>query len=1153
MKSKMTKNLIAMFCLVSLNAYSKISLETERNFITTKEDARSLKKNDTLVKISGNLSESSLSQSKGVIALDWTKAPNSYIFDPAQNGEGLYIPVKKAYEMWRSYKYLASAGTIKGKMTADVLWEDVPGLIKSGANYNLEIVDSGEDGKIKVMVNKAKKGNAVVAFRLNGEIFWSWHIWVTDDPTNGSTYKSFTAVRRERSNGVVENIPDADWKWMDRNLGAITNSNTGGEWNRSGGLLYQWGRKDPIPPLVLRGNDFYEVSGSIGKVRHRGAKNFTNAVNFDVLRKFVLLSNATLDNNIQLSVKNPLSLIYVNKDDNSGPAYYNNNANLMVNWFGRSASLVDSKLTELNLWSDNSKGKLPTNYNYYSSNAPYRDKSPFDPCPNGWRIPSMLVPNLASGSYVDDIRIDYSPFGLQTTIGKSAFEASGYHIIKPTDANVPAFMTGFKVYPNVGFNLSNVGGNNMGVFPGTGQLAINAQGGQYTDQHHVALWTATLTRFFDTTPAVSARALFMVPDKYQNDTPDSANPTIKGRYWYQPTATAKTSDANGCRCIKDPLYEVNGYDFPTQYLNTNTEYTEGLNNPNTYQVVKSSTSATVEIPVTKAFSVQSQLLNNPAILNPANFSDLKANVLWTTNTDLINTVTVTNPSPGSASSLINSKIVVSLNPNQSGNAVVTLHNGSVSNPVYWSWHVWVTDTAVGSYTYATETPNAVATNYVNYITRGDILKTEFMDRNLGATDAFPVIVNPLVPTVAEYEKIRASTGLQYQWGRKDPIPSFQFADNRASYNVFLGNVNANGGVAYTTLTPAAYNNLLGSYIIPYDTYTNGSNANVLSTDKTSDKVAKVLSYSVKNPLVYMVPSALAPYNTAVPNYTNGTDWLLNEPNAAADRWGRGGKKSPFDPCPEGWRIPDVTGAAIITNQDYGLSPWYKKDKKAATSYSIVNDYLGVRVQNTTASTIGYTYNDSGYSVGNYPNSGSRGIRSVTANQTAQGTFEVNNFQYPGIWTAALNSNYLGRPINVLFNASSNAMIAFHDNNDPYFGMNCRCVKVKYDQNGSEAGPIPAIPVTPGATVKASNVFTQKEITAIAKENKITLFPNPVKDVLYIKATDVKDYYYQIYNASGQLVKSGKFENTQTDVSALVSGVYLVRINNSETVVKIIKR
>ena len=1152
MKSNVSKKLIAMFCLVSLNAYSKNNLEYKRDF--NKAEVFNLLRKDTLVKVSENSLESSIIDSRvATTVLDWTKAPNSYIFDPAQDGEGLYVPVKKAYEMWRSYKYLASAGVIKGKATADVLWEDVPGLIKSGPNYDLEIVDSGESGKIKVMINKAKKGNAVIAFRLNGEIFWSWHIWVTDNPTNGSTYKSFAGVRRQRSNGVIENIPDADWRWMDRNLGAITNSNTNGEWNRSGGLLYQWGRKDPIPPLVLRGNDFYEVSGSIGRVRHRGAKNFTNAVNFDALRKFVLLSNATLDNNLQLSVKNPLSLIYINKNDNSGPAYYNNNANLMVNWFGRSSTIADSRLPELNLWSDNSKGIAPANYNFFSSNAPYRDKSPFDPCPNGWRIPSMLVPNLASGSYVDDIRIDYSPFGVQTTTGKNAFEASGYHIIKPNDTNVPAFMTGFKVYPNVGFDLSNVGNNNMGVFPGTGLIAINTQGGQYTDQHHVALWTATLTRFFDTTPAVSARALFMVPDKYQNDTPDPANPTIKGRYWYQPTSSAKTSDANGCRCIKDPLYVVNGYDFPTQYLNANTEYVEGLNNPNTYQVIKSASASTVEIPVTKAFSVQSQLLNNPEILNSTNFNNLKANVLWSTNTGLINTVTIANPSPGSVSDLINSKILVTLNPNQSGNAVVTLHNESTANPVYWSWHIWVTDSAVGSYNYTTELPNAVAANYVNYVTRGDVLKTEFMDRNLGATDAFPVIANPLAPTAAEYEKIRVSTGLQYQWGRKDPIPSFQFADNRAPYDIFLGNVNTNGAVAYTTLSAGVYNNVSGPYIIPYDTYTNGSNANVLSTDKTPDKVAKVLSYSVKNPLVYMVPSTFAPYNTAVPNYTNGTDWLLNEPNVAADRWGRGGKKSPFDPCPEGWRIPDVTDVAIVANRDYGLSPWYKKDKKAATSYSVINDYLGVRVQNSTASTVGYTFNDASYPVGNYPNSGSRGFRSVIANQTAQGTFEINNFQYPGIWTAALNSNYIGRPVNLLFNASSNAMIAFHDNNDPYFGMNCRCVKIKYDQNGNEAGSIPAIPVTAGASVKASNVFTQTEIIQKENENKITLFPNPVKDVLYIKANDRKDYYFQIYNASGQIVKSGKFENAQTDVSSLSSGVYLVRVNNSEVIVKIIKQ
>lgn len=1142
MKKKYFYSIAAAFCLFSVDAYSKTSLD-----LNTELSEFNIKK-DTLEKVLYG------AMTNRVAAKDWMKAPNSYIFDPSLNNEGLYIPVRKAFAMWEGYKFLGYTTLPAGQITADVLWEDNHGLIKSGTNYSLELIGSGQDAKIKVPVNKTKKGNAVVAFRINGEIFWSWHIWVTDDPTNGSSYKSFTAVKREKSDGTIEVIPDTEWKWMDRNLGALSNSMTAGNWNQNSGLLYQWGRKDPIPSLVMRGNDFYEVSGSVGRVRHRGAKNFTNAINFDDLRKFVLLSNATVDNNIQLSVKNPLSLIYVNNNANTGPAYYNNNANLMVNWFGTTTALTSSRLTELNLWSDNARGRLNTDYSSDASTAPYRDKSSFDPCPNGWRLPSMLVANQASGSYVDNIRVDFSPFGVRTNLGKNAFEAGGNHIIKPNDTNTALFMTGFKILPNIGFDLSNAGGNNMGVFPGTGLIAINAQGGQYTDQHHVALWTSTMTRFYDTTPAVEARMLFMIPDKYQTDTPDSSNPTIKGRYWYKPTAVAKTSDANACRCIKDPLNLLNNYDFPTEYLAPATEYTAGLNNPNTYQVVKSATASTVEIPISKAFSVQSQLLNNPDILNPSSFNNLKANVLWTTNASLINTVNIQNPSPGSVADLANSKIVVSLGANQSGNAVVTLHNGSITNPVYWSWHIWVTDNAVGSKIYATETPNAVASNYLNYTAKGDILKTEFMDRNLGAIDAFPVVANPSSPTVEEYSKIRASTGLQYQWGRKDPIPSFQYAD-RSSYDIFLGNANANGAVAYTTLASSSYNNTAGNYIIPYDTYTNGSNANVLASDKVNEKVAKVLSYSVKNPLVYMIPSSLAPHNSTVPNYTNGTDWLLNEPNVAPERWGRGGKKSPFDPCPEGWRIPDVTEVAIITNRDFGLSPWYKKDKNAATSYNMVADYLGTPVKNTANASIGYVFNNNTYNIGNYPNAASRGFRNVISNQTAVGTYTTNNFQFSGVWTAALNSNYLGRAINVLFDSASNPnrLIAFHDNNDPYFGMNCRCVKIKYNLNGTEEGPIPAIPVTPGPTVKASNVFTKSELADKAKENQIILFPNPVKDLLYIKATEKKDYYFQIYNAAGQMVKSGKFKNDFTNVSNLVGGVYLVRINNSETVVKIIKK
>ena len=1086
MKKSVLKNLKAIICLVLVCICFIRGMALEERAVSienlTKTDQDTIIKPSAEKRIQTKVRNSNPDKKIFNDERDWMKAPNSYLFDPAQNNEGLYIPVKKAYAMWQQDKILGASGIPAGQATADVLWEDNPGLIKSGTDYLLEILGSGDNAKIKVPINKSKEGNAVVTLKINGEVFWSWHIWVTDTPENGSTYKSFTGVSRQRNNGTVELIPDSEWRWMDRNLGAIGSSITATEWTKNGGLLYQWGRKDPIPPLALKGDDFYEVSGSIGRVRHRGAKNFTGAVKIDDLRKFVLLSNAEVSNNVKLSIKNPISLIYVNKDDNSGPAYYNNNTALMVNWFGKSASIPDAQLSELNLWSDNAQGKVSTNYNDDSSAKPYQDKSSYDPCPNGWRIPSMLVANLASQTYIDDVRIDFSPFGVRTNMGKNTFEANKYQVIKPTDANTPNYMKGFKLYANTGFDLSNVNGFNMGLFPGTGQLALTVHQGQYTDQHHTGLWTATMAKHFDNTPVVGARALFMVPDKGQPDVPDAAFPNVKGRYWYMPLAAGETSGANACRCIKDPLYVVDSYDFPTEYLPAVVEFKEGINNPNTYQLVKNTTPTLLEIPVSKAFSVQSEILNNKDILSLSSFNNLKANVLWSTNTALVSKVTIPGGSPSSLDGIPNTKIVVTINPNQSGNAVITLHNGSITSPVYWSWHIWVTDTPIASNAYTTELPNTAVTNYVNYVDKGSSpLQTEFMDRNLGATDAFPVVANPLTPTAAELSKIRASTGMHYQWGRKDPIPTFQYADNRASFNIFLGTAGADGTVAYTSLTGAAYNNLGGSYIVPFNTYTNAANANVLSKDKIADKISKVLTYSVRNPLVYMIPSTFAAYNSATPNFTNGTDWLADEPNLAPDRWGRGTKKSPFDPCPEGWRIPDLTGTSITTNQDFGISPWYKKDKNVATALSVLNDYLGTRVRNpSTTSTIGYSFNDQSYSVGSYPNSGSRGFRSVIGNQSAAGSFNVINFQYPGIWTGALLSNYIGRSINILWDAAStaNRMLAFHDNNDPYFGMNCRCIKMKFDAGGNELGPIPKDQVT---TLPASKNEIPKELITFNEE------------------------------------------------------------------------
>ncbi|SDQ53326.1 Por secretion system C-terminal sorting domain-containing protein [Chryseobacterium soldanellicola] len=1114
--------------------------------------------------------------------LDWTKAPNSYIFDPNQANDGLYIPIKKAYTMWQKDRFIGGpAGIPAGQVTADVLWEDDHGLIKSGTNYSLEIIGSGEDAKIKVPVNKAKKGNAVIAFKVGGEVYWSWHVWVTDNPENGSKYKSFSGLKRERKDGTVELIPDSDWGLMDRNLGALSGSMTSGDWNKNGGLLYQWGRKDPIPNLTYRGNDNYEVSGSIGRIRHRISKNMLNATKIDDLTKYVKLSNATVTNNIRLSVNNPLSLIYINKDDNSGPAFYSNNVNWPVSWFGQSSELPPARLSELNLWSDNSRGFITDgNINDDSNAAPYRDKSSYDPCPNGWRVPSMLAANLD----LDNMRLDFSPFGVKTSMKKNQLDflpnspnsitGTYLHIIKPNDNNTLSPLKGFKVYSNIGIDMSNVGGNNMGIYPGTGAILRGYEEGQFTDQHHVELWTATMLKD-NASASVSASSLFMVADKDQPDIPDSNLSGINGRFYYNPSSVATASDAIGCRCSKDPLYKINDYDFPAEFF-TNGDYMEGLNNPNTYTIVKSATESIVEIPVSKAFSVQSQLLNNKDILNPSNFSDLKTNVLWSTNTNLVKQIYVNQPNPSSVGAISNSKIIVKINPNQSGNTVVTLHNGSITNPIYWSWHIWVTNSQITSKRYITDQGNCSAPNYVNYAKNSGVLDTEFMDRDLGAVEAFPTITGNTLNAEEQsgaQEQIILSGGLHYQWGRKDPIPTYNPAGGDGSYvsngvtyvfkyktnavKYWTGTVAANGSITYAPLIEATYN---ANYIKPYNTYGNSANANVLASDKPSEKIAKVLSYSVKNPLAFLVPSTLAPYDPA-PNgtgrYSNGSDWLATEPNLAADRWGRGGNKSPFDPCPEGWRIADLTLADNSAN--FGISPWFKKGINTSDTKPTYTDYTGTRVRIGKNYDAGVMFQNSVYSIGNYSVfAGTRGIRSVEANETPnyQSVYGKNNL-ISVHWTAALNSNYRGRPIGFFFQVLNNApasnyFSAFNDNNDPYFGASCRCVKMKAD-GANEAGPIPRMQVTTTSTAKATNVLAKAVIEEKVAQNKLELFPNPVKSILYIKGNDkVKDYYYQVYNMSGQLVKSGKFENEQTDLSSLTTGAYLVRINNSEAVVKIIK-
>ena len=193
-------------------------------------------------------------------------------------------------------------------------------------------------------------------------------------------------------------------------------------------------------------------------------------------------------------------------------------------------------------------------------------------------------------------------------------------------------------------------------------------------------------------------------------------------------------------------------------------------------------------------------------------------------------------------------------------------------------------------------------------------------------------------------------------------------------------------------------------------------------------------------------------------------------------------------------------------------------------------------------TAGWIFDDPLYPIGNYPVTGIRGETSVAVDA---------NFPRIGVWTASMDDGMAGNALGLSIRYSK---MATGRANAPHQAMSCRCAKIQYDANGREIGRYDpnAIPVTPSLMGQATSKFDQKEIDQILRTDKFVVFPNPVKDLLHIDARDNQDYYYQIYNIAGQIMQSGKFTDKQTSVSKLPAGTYLIRINNSESVVKFIK-
>jgi hypothetical protein len=100
----------------------------------------------------------------------------------------------------------------------------------------------------------------------------------------------------------------------------------------------------------------------------------------------------------------------------------------------------------------------------------------------------------------------------------------------------------------------------------------------------------------------------------------------------------------------------------------------------------------------------------------------------------------------------------------------------------------------------------------------------------------------------------------------------------------------------------------------------------------------------------------------------------------------------------------------------------------------------------------------------------------------------------------------------------------------------------------------------GEIIKTIPIFQAGKTTAINEitETAIKVYPNPVKNVLYIQAqTDFSPTLFEIYSFDGRLLHSSRQQNKlhEIDMTSFLKGTYLLKIVNSNNIknLKIVKQ
>ena len=154
-----------------------------------------------------------------------------------------------------------------------------------------------------------------------------------------------------------------------------------------------------------------------------------------------------------------------------------------------------------------------------------------------------------------------------------------------------------------------------------------------------------------------------------------------------------------------------------------------------------------------------------------NYDPKTASVVWTSSNDLVKDAKISDDGHYLVFTVDKSTI-------QQGNAVVA---AKYNNTIVWSWHIWVTDTPLLTYTYGIYNFLNMPLGFVDGSSGGTCQPRNI---NVSFTQSVGSATKSLTISQAG-DAVTSDTALFYQWGRKDPF--------RTS-----GHTVNNGGVAQST-------------------------------------------------------------------------------------------------------------------------------------------------------------------------------------------------------------------------------------------------------------------------------------------------------------------------------------------------------------------